>query len=232
MTMATTCLSGETAVAGRAIQPRGEFHTGLTQHHRVLLTYALMLTSDRALAEDLVQETMLRALRAADRFEAGTNMRGWLTRILRNLFTDQCRHRGIVREVSVDELPLSVPPIEEVRAPSYLDALSTEDVRSAMLELSADLRVVFELYADNASYAEIADRLHLRLSTVGTRLFRARSKLRAILQRRWLARASGCPGEMGPMPPRRNDVVSSPRDDNAWEYSARIAEKGVAVLGA
>ena len=174
--------------AGRSPDP---VRAQLAHHRGDLCRFARSLTRDLVAAEDLVQETMLRALRSAHQFMPGTNMRAWLMGILRNRFTDQCRHNAITREVDLDTLPLREPDADP--ASSYLDLISAEDVRLAVEQLERHLRDTFILsYVDLLPYQAIAGRLKIPVSTVGVRLWRARKTLRRILMTSYEARAQEC----------------------------------------
>src|SRR5262245_20563547 len=81
-----------------------EFHTMLTEHLPRLRAYAIMLTRDRVAAEDLLQETALRALRAQSQFEMGTNFTAWMYRILRNEYISTLR-RSKRRPVLLEDIP-------------------------------------------------------------------------------------------------------------------------------
>ncbi|MES1209119.1 MAG: sigma factor, partial [Pseudomonadota bacterium] len=82
--------------------PATDMRREVMAQHRRLFTYAKMLLGDESAAEDLVQDTLERALRASHRFRAGTNAGAWLTRIMKNLFTDRYRHKIAIREVSFE----------------------------------------------------------------------------------------------------------------------------------
>ena len=158
-----------------------DFVADVLDHRRGLSAYARTLTRERPDAEDLVQDTIERALRAATRFKPGTNLRAWLMRIMRNLFTDRCRRSALGRSLDallvVTDVSVDQPP------PSLLDVASMDDIDAALEEIGPDHREIFVLaYVDRLSYRTIADRLHIPLSTVGTRLWRAKAKLRRTLK--------------------------------------------------
>jgi RNA polymerase sigma-70 factor (ECF subfamily) len=128
-------------------------------------------------AEDLVQETFLRAYRGFDRFEPGTNIRAWLFTILHRVRTDSFRKAGrSPRTVElVDEGP-AVPPPQ--------DALATggEEVERALAALPESFRVAVVLRdVEELSYDEIARVLDIPIGTVMSRIHRGRGLLRAAL---------------------------------------------------
>src|ERR1700758_4215467 len=82
----------------------GEFQDMLLQHLPRLQAYAIMLTRDRALAEDLLQETSLRALRAQTQFTMGTNFTAWIYKILRNEYISSLRRKKR-QPVPIEDMP-------------------------------------------------------------------------------------------------------------------------------
>lgn len=166
-----------TAVRGAG--PRGL----VEQHERALYSLALRLCGNAADARDLVQDTFERALRHLDRFQEGSNARAWLCTILRHLFISRCRARTCERrdDVPVEELQehLAAPEAEPLPAWS---AFSLEQLHAALEQLPADFREVYRLHAlEGHSYEEVSARLRIPKATVGTRLIRARRKLRDLL---------------------------------------------------
>jgi len=147
---------------------------------RGLWTYLTRLTGDRQLAEDLLQETFYRFLRAAATYDNETHRRNSLYRIATNLARD-LRRRNMARGVSVS----AGDDIE--RVPSGQDAGATErmtDFTLAMSRLKPRERAMLWLaYAEGASHREIADVLGLRPASLKALLFRARRKLADLLGR-------------------------------------------------
>jgi RNA polymerase sigma-70 factor, ECF subfamily len=155
-------------------------------HLDLLYRVARRLTGDPTRAEDLVQDTMLKAFRAWDRFEAGTNARGWLLTILRNTFINDYR-RARRTPVTVD-LELAEPHrIFQTVAESdpegeFFRRVVDERVVAAIDGLPDEFREVLVLSdVEGLPYAEIAAMLNLPLGTVKSRLFRARRQLQAEL---------------------------------------------------
>jgi RNA polymerase sigma-70 factor (ECF subfamily) len=169
---------------------RGQtFASGVLEHRRTLGAYAHMLTRNSAAADDLVQDTIEKALRAAGQFKHGTCLRAWLTRIMRNAFTDGCRSRA--RWVAIDpkreeETATGVWGAEDEQEPlGGLDVMTMADVHVALAAIEAAQREIFILaHIDGVSYQAIAARLRIPVSTVGTRLLRARRKVRVVLEQR------------------------------------------------
>jgi len=147
---------------------------------------ALRLSRRRADADDLVQETLLRAYNARDRFQTGTSMRAWLATILRRLFLTsaiKAKRRATQTDTDAGEvihLSGAVAPPE--RAPlTYHQSLEyVEDgLKLALEQLPAAYRVPFVMFAlDGLSYAEIATQLRTPVGTVMSRIHRARQRLK------------------------------------------------------
>ena len=131
-------------------------------------------------SEDLVQDTLERALRNLHRFEQGSNLQAWLTTIMQRLLIDQRRRE---RGLSYQPLPdLPAPEIDSEREDRENVLLATvARIEELIASLPADFRLVLELYARaGLGYGEIARRLSIPVSTVGTRLLRARRLMRTI----------------------------------------------------
>ena len=145
-----------------------------------LLLRALRLSRSRAEAEDLVQETVLRALRFEATFEDGTNLRAWMNQILQSVFISRCRRRGrerraLARFAGDPTLSLGATP------PPKLGAVS-DFMHSALHALPPKFLCVVELVdLRDHSYREAADALGIPVGTVMSRLFRARRLLETAL---------------------------------------------------
>jgi RNA polymerase sigma-70 factor (ECF subfamily) len=149
-----------------------------------LYGYAMVLTRNRSEAEDLVQETYLRAIGAMRRLRAGSNVKSWLLVILRNIWLNQLRRRRTTpMVVEIDETTANVV-VETSKGPHalYVSKRECEQVREAIQHLPVDFREVILLREyEELSYQEIASVLGCPIGTVMSRLARARSKLRPLL---------------------------------------------------
>ena len=151
------------------------------QHEAVLLQRAMRLTHDRHEAEDLVHDTFERLLRNAAHLRADTNVLVWMYTVMHNLFLDRCRRRARGPRL-VQDVDDSLPAPEPTPAPPLWAQVSREQFARAVAALPPDFRTVFELHAlEGQQYDQIADRLGIAKNTVGTRLYRARSMLKAAL---------------------------------------------------
>lgn len=164
---------------------RGEFERLALEQIDMLGRVALALTRDSTRAEDLVQETYLHAIRAADRFDMQDHgLRPWLLRILHNLHYSQGR-RNKRQPLAVDDELLQqvedrpASPTLELLADQTLD----ERLSRALQALAPEYETVLMLWAiEEMSYKEIADAIDVPLGTVMSRLHRARQKLAERLQ--------------------------------------------------
>lgn len=143
-----------------------------------LAVLARRLCGNAADADDLVQDTLERALRARGTYIEQGNRRGWLAVILRNRFRDWYR-TGRRQAQPSDEMDEIATPEEPARA--AWENITSEQIDEALATLAPRYRRVYELYTHGWTYAEIATELEISINTVGTRLLRARAKLKAIL---------------------------------------------------
>lgn len=150
----------------------------LTRQHRTYLHgLARKMCRNQLDPDDLVQDLFEKTMRSGASIPDGANERAWLSRVLHNLFIDKLRRRNARREDPLEE-PFELP-IEE-RA--WWQTLSLDEIRATLARLPEDQRMTFELFAfDGRSYDQIAAKLGIAKATVGTRILRARQKLREIL---------------------------------------------------
>jgi RNA polymerase sigma-70 factor (ECF subfamily) len=158
-------------------------------HADALYNLARYLTRDPTEAEDLVQETYLRALRGWHEFAPGTNLKAWLLRILRNAFVS--RYRQAVRHPMGDPYDTTEPSPEEaatgdapppgVLGPDQLRRVLAGEIEGALRSLSEDARTVILLDLEGLTESETAMVVGCAVGTVKSRLNRARAALRAKL---------------------------------------------------
>ncbi|MEZ4469742.1 MAG: sigma-70 family RNA polymerase sigma factor [bacterium] len=160
-------------------------------HADALYGAAMRMTRDPSRAEDLVQETLLRAFRFWHKFEQGTNIKAWLFRIQTNIFINRYRKRQTEQKVmddrQVDDLLQRFAVEEESLLPvdtreEFLRQVVGDEVLRALDELPFEFRMTV-LLADmhDFSYKEIAEVLECPVGTVMSRLHRARKMLQAKL---------------------------------------------------
>jgi RNA polymerase sigma-70 factor (ECF subfamily) len=151
-----------------------------------LYGYALVLTRNHAEAEDLVQETYVRAMQAIGRLRADSNIKGWLFTILRNVWFNQLRKRRnapqMIEIEAEDGVANSIVEPSKDSYDLYVSKMETEQVRKAIQELPVEFREIILLREyEDLSYLEIAGVLDCPVGTVMSRLGRARAKLRIML---------------------------------------------------
>jgi RNA polymerase sigma-70 factor, ECF subfamily len=172
------------SVPARSEDRRRRLEAILPAFEPKLLEVAYRLCGDRANAKDLVQDAFERALRSEDVPPTEPRVRAWLYTILQNLFLDRCRHE---RARAQREGPLE-PQVEETCAapePGPEPAWATitgQQLRLALAEVKEDFRNVYQMRElEGRSYDEIASKLGIARATVGTRLIRARARMRELL---------------------------------------------------
>jgi RNA polymerase sigma-70 factor (ECF subfamily) len=159
----------------------------LLAHASALYNLARYLTRNSSEAEDLVQETYVRALRGSDDFAPGTNMKAWLFRILRNAFISRYRHeRRQPSPAAYDTIEQagedgSEPPRQAGPEPEQLRRVVSGEIEAALRTLSDDARTVILLDVEGFTETEAATVLGCAVGTVKSRLNRARAILRSKL---------------------------------------------------
>ena len=147
----------------------------LIEHLPRLRRYARALTGDRSRADDLVQDTLARALAKLDLWQPGSDLRAWLFTLMHNLFVNQLRSNRLP-ETALDEA-LDTPV-----SGGQLEALAVRDIHEALARLPAEQREVLLLVGlEQFGYAEAAQVLGVPTGTVMSRLSRARERMRRML---------------------------------------------------
>ncbi|SFC21664.1 sigma-70 family RNA polymerase sigma factor [Streptomyces aidingensis] len=161
------------------------------EHGRALLAYATRLTGDRAAAEDIVQETLIRAWRHPEVLVNGKgSVRGWLLTVTRNIVTDRYRARA-ARPAEVAETTAAAAPAQADHAEAVVDTMVVMD---ALDQLSSEHRnVLMEIYYQGRSVTEAAQILGIPAGTVKSRSHYALKALREL----FAGRAAGAGGDDG-----------------------------------
>jgi RNA polymerase sigma-70 factor (ECF subfamily) len=200
------------------MSPR-EFELQALPHAAALYAVALRMTRRAADAEDLVQDTLLKALRARHQFQVGTNLKGWLMRILTNTFINRYKRGSLERSVfngpEVDPLSdgwIGTDTMRALRDPESqaLRPLLEQEIRDALDALPEDYRLAVLLVdVEELSYKEAADAMGCPTGTVMSRLHRGRRHLKARLIEQ--ARALG----IAPEASTKSDTTTSDDADDA-----------------
>jgi RNA polymerase sigma-70 factor, ECF subfamily len=166
------------------------FESRILPHRDALLAVARRLTGDALDAEDLVQETLLRAYDRRDSLRHDENVKGWLLRVQRNLFINEYwRRRNRARVATVVPVDRIDPNGETIPDPrergpeqTMIARHAADAARAALSRLPDIYRVTVEMcLVDGRSYEEVAEELGISSGTVRSRLFRGRERLRRAL---------------------------------------------------
>ena len=174
---------------------RSKFEGLISAHLDSLYRTALRMTKNTADAEDLVQETCLKAFRYFDRFEEGSNIRAWLFKILTNLFINRYRKQAkepVVVEYDETQDYLLYSKMQPAAAggdagntgpeKDLFDRVLGTEVDKAINDLPEDFRIVVVMaFVEGLSYEEIAEALDVPMGTIKSRLHRGRKLLQKAL---------------------------------------------------
>ncbi|ETA49739.1 RNA polymerase sigma factor [Ponticoccus alexandrii] len=156
-----------------ATDPRDEIVT----HLNAMRAFAMSLTRNSALADDMVQDAVVKAWTKIDTFQPGTNMRAWLFTILRNTYYSH--HRKARREVSDSEGEMSA---QLAQKPDHDGRLNLRDFQTAFATLSDEQREALILVgASGFSYEEAAETCNVAVGTIKSRVNRARAQLSKLM---------------------------------------------------
>jgi RNA polymerase sigma-70 factor (ECF subfamily) len=156
---------------------RNEFESVAIQHMDSVYRMALGMTRDVTEAEDLVQDTYLKAYKFFDTFESGTNFRAWLFRILRNTYINKYHRKSRTPQmIDISEVEMSS---ESTPENDIFSNLLDDDITDAMNSLPLDFHTAVVLSdLEGLAYKEIAEVLGIPIGTVMSRLYRGRKLLR------------------------------------------------------
>jgi RNA polymerase sigma-70 factor (ECF subfamily) len=159
------------------MDPRDE----LAVHVPRLRRYARALINNRDLADDLVQDTLERALAHLEQFHTGSDLRAWLFTIMHNHFVNQVRKStSHGAHISVEDE--SIPEADYAVPATQLEMLEVRDLDYALQRLPEDQReVVLLVGLEEMTYCEVALALEIPIGTVMSRLSRGRERLRALM---------------------------------------------------
>ena len=159
-----------------------EFNNLLISHRDFLRGFAFSFTKDSDDADDLIQDTFLKALRYKDNFREGTNIKGWLFTIMRNIFINNYKRKKFQNTItdSTDN-NYFINASQDMSFDSVTTKISEKDIRGAISNLNREFRVPFTMFVEGYHYDEIADALGIPMGTVKSRIFHARKKLSAKL---------------------------------------------------
>lgn len=160
-----------------------EFDSKIQGLSRFLRPFALKLTRDAEDADDLMQETMLKAITNREKFSEGTNLKAWLYTIMKNTFITQY-HRMVRRNTFID----TTDNLHYINSPSSVtdnkssSTFALEDINEAIEKLKAEYRDPFLMHFRGFKYHEIAVQLGIPIGTVKNRIHIARKHLKSDLE--------------------------------------------------
>lgn len=148
-----------------------------------LLSFAYQLTSNREQAEDLLQDTTLKALDNEEKYVDNVNFKGWIFTIMRNIFINN--YRQTVRKATVidqteDLYHLNISQDSGLDTPE--GSFAVKEISTALNSFSDEYRIPFNMFVAGYKYNEIAEKMNLPLGTVKSRIFFARKRLREQLK--------------------------------------------------
>jgi RNA polymerase sigma-70 factor, ECF subfamily len=214
---------------GQSVPSVDSFEVEMLGHLDTLYGVSCRMTRSTAEAEDLVQDTVVKAMRARGQFQPGTNLKAWLLRILTNTFINRYRRGGLERDLfdgpDADSLTdgwIGANTMRAMRDPETqaLSPLVEAEVQRALDELPDEFRLAVVLSdVEELSYKEIADAMGCPIGTVMSRLHRGRRMLQKTLREHAIA--------MGILSEGANDARS--RDEAPADLAAyRRRRRGVA----
>lgn len=172
---------------------KAEFEALVMPHLEALYGTAVRMTRNPQEADDLLQDTCLKAYRFLDKFQRGTNFKAWIFKILTNVFINRYRKlqrdrevRGEVEKDGHHAHILAQGPARDAQHPeeTILDRLMSDDIREALEKLPPDFRMAIILSdVEEFSYKEIAEIMDCPVGTVMSRLYRARRQMQRLLYR-------------------------------------------------
>lgn len=148
-----------------------------------MMHFALMLTANKEDAQDLLQDTTLKVLNNQEKYVDNVNFKGWVLTVMRNLFINN--YHKVVRTQTIVDQSVDIYNLE-ILSESGIDSPEQSyhlgEINEAIENLDYDLRVPFSLYLSGYKYHEIAEKMHLPLGTIKSRIFFARKELQDVLK--------------------------------------------------
>ena len=162
---------------------KNQFQEKILDIQRNMYNFAMMLTANKDDAQDLMQDTTLKALDNHDKYVDNVNFKGWVLTIMRNIFINN--YRKVIRSQTVidkteDLYHLNLSQDSGFDTPE--GAFTIKEIQQAIGNLNHDLKMPFSLFLAGYKYNEISEKLKLPLGTVKSRIFFARQELQKSLK--------------------------------------------------
>jgi RNA polymerase sigma factor (sigma-70 family) len=155
-----------------------EFNTQILSYSSQLNNFAYKLTSDYDDAKDLLQETLIKAIKYKDSFTDPKNLKAWLCTIMKNIFINDYRRISRKQQVISPNVTTDSDRLHQVKTTHTIEAaINAKDIYKAIGNLADEYKVPFELYVEGYKYKEIAEHMDLPIGTVKSRIFLARQEL-------------------------------------------------------
>jgi RNA polymerase sigma factor (sigma-70 family) len=152
-----------------------EFNTHLTLIQKSLFPFALTLTRNSEEAQDLCQETLLKALKYKDKFKTDTNIKAWVYTIMRNTFFNAHKKQNLTNNLFANSETLDYITNDSSYSPEVY--YNTNEIESKIESLNETYRIPFMLHTSGYKYHEISEELNLPIGTIKSRIFYARKIL-------------------------------------------------------
>lgn len=159
-----------------------EFNTELELASKALRPFALRLTKDSDDANDLIQDTMLKAFTNRSKFQDGTNLRAWLYTIMKNIFITN--YQKLLKKNTFIDTTENLSLLNSVASSTENKAMgdfAMRDIASALEKLHENYREPFMMFFRGLKYEEIAETANIPIGTVKNRIFIARKELKNML---------------------------------------------------
>ena len=160
-----------------------QFSKEFNMHSNYLQGFAMKLTSDKSAADDLFQETAFKAFKHQDKYRAHTNLKGWLTTIMKNSFINQYRkhkRRNLVLDETKEDFYINSS--KEVISNTGEMNVNIEEITKAIDNLEEGYRIPFLMSYQGYKYHEIQKAMNLPLGTIKSRIHIARRILKSKIE--------------------------------------------------
>ncbi|MFN8415963.1 MAG: sigma-70 family RNA polymerase sigma factor [Cytophagaceae bacterium] len=155
-----------------------EFYTQISKEQSVLRSFAQKLTMNQEDAKDLLQDTLIKAIKYKDSFSPASNLKAWLCVIMKNTFINQYRRQNIKNEL-IKKSAINIK--ENIRANLHTNTSDSfvynKDIQKVIDELKDELKIPFLRFVEGFKYKEISEELNLPIGTVKSRIFLARKEM-------------------------------------------------------